>query len=376
MPGNPPVPALTPDKPSYTDGDPMRVAVTVSDADNTVEKIHGGPDALGRADDITIVRTDTARITAAYWAGTGEKLAVSGLTVSGPARYGAGQLVVEVVDAQGNTAKATADPGVQAKTTTMFGVDPSESNATDHAQDIAWFPGAKVGAAYGGTTCPQWADAYVTAMHAAGYRITFSAKSLTLSAFTANWDTMPAPRAGHGLDPFEYIPFHEANRPSGGPVLSTWLAFWTALVKARDAHKNRDRILLGPNFSWWPAAIAKNEGTPWQKFVLSGANFISWDQYWGGGMTGITTVDQFTALPWQSGQDYGLPVNIREFGVSGSQADATAAKVIADVAPVYRAKKFVHVSQFNFRSGVSGAWLLPTDRPLAFKAWQQVCASQ
>jgi hypothetical protein len=263
--------------------------------------------------------------------------------------------------------------------TTLFGVDPSESNTVDHAQDIAWFPGAKVGAAYGGTTCPPWTDAYVAAMHAAGYRITFSAKTLTTPAFVANWDAMPPPRPGHGLDEFEYIGEHECNRPSGGVPLATWLAFWGPLVKARDAHKNRARIKLGPNFSWFPAQIGKNgisnEAVPWRSFMQPGADFISWDQYWGN--IGIyTDLDKFTALPWQSGQDYGLPVNIREFGVSGSQTDATAAKVIAEVAPVYRAKKFAHVSYFNFRSGVSGAWLTKTGRPLALAAWQRVCAGQ
>lgn len=375
MTGSAPNVTLNPDQPSYTDGDPMTIVVVADDPDTGSEIIHGA-DSLGRVVDETIARTDSATVVSAKWSGSGELLRVAGLTVTGPARAGAGLVTVVVRDGQGNQTTAQADPGVRAKSTTLFGVDPSESNATDHAQDIAWFPGAKVGAAYGGTTCPSWTDPYVAAMHAAGYRVTFSAKSLTLGPFTANWDTMPAPRAGRGLDPFEYIPFHEANRPTGGPVLAPWVAFWAALVKARDAHKNAARILLGPNFSWWPAQIAKNEGTAWQKFVLPGANFISFDQYWGGGMGVYSDLDKFTALPWQSGQDYGLPVNIREFGVSGSQTDATAAKVIAEVAPVYKAKKFTHVSQFNFRSGVSGAWLLPTARPLAFKAWQQVCASQ
>lgn len=282
-----------------------------------------------------------------------------------------------VVLPDGATATASKTVAVAAPPpSTLFGVDPSESNAADHAQDIAWFPGALVGAAYGATTCPPWTDPYTAAMHAAGYRITFSAKTLTLPAYLTNWDAMPPARPGHGLDPFEYIPFHECNRPSGGPVLSTWLSFWTSLVAARNAHHNAARILLGPNFSWWPAAIAHNEGTPWASFVRPGANFISWDQYWGSGMGVIDTPAEFVALPWQSGQDKGLPVNIREFGVSGSQSDAVAAQVIRDVVPVYRAKGFTHVAQFNYRAGVSGAWLTPTGRPLAFKAWQDVCAGQ
>jgi hypothetical protein len=268
---------------------------------------------------------------------------------------------------------------------TLFGVDPSRSTTTDFAQDIAWFTGAKVGAAYGqvGEGCLPWSSPWVAPMVKAGYRVTFSAKDYTsavVASFVANWDTMPAPRLGLGLDPHEYYLFHEANRPSGGPVLSTWKPTMAALVAHAADHKNRDRILLGVNFSWWPAAIGKdgvpNEGTPWWSFMVPGLKVVSWDQYWGGGMTGVTNVDQFTALPWQSGQDHGLPVNIREFGVSGSQTDATAAKVIAEVAPVYRAKKFAHVAYFNFRSGVSGAWLTKTGRPLALAAWQRVCAGQ
>jgi hypothetical protein len=108
--GNPPRVTLTPDQPSYTDGDPIRVAVSVSDADTTSETIHGA-DSLGRVVEETIGRTDTAVITAATWAGSGEPLHIDGLTLTGTARYGAGPVNVVVRDGQGNetTASLTVD---------------------------------------------------------------------------------------------------------------------------------------------------------------------------------------------------------------------------------------------------------------------------
>ena len=277
----------------------------------------------------------------------------------------------------------TLDPA-PAKATCRFGVDPSRSTTADFAADIADFPGALVGAAYGGAGegCLPWTSPWVAPMVKAGYRVQFSAKDYTnIASFVANWDAMPAPRPGMGIDEFDYIPFHECNRPTGGPNLTTWKASFAALIKARDAHKNAARIKLGPNFSWWPAEIAHNEGIPWESFIGPGIDFVSWDQYWGGGMGVYADLDKFTELPdvsrvGLSKTDTPLPVWIREFGVSDSQSDATAAKVIADIAPVYVAKGFQSVSYFQYRSGVSGAWLTKTNRPLAFAAWQRVCAGQ
>jgi hypothetical protein len=90
-------------------------------------------------------------------------------------------------------------------------------------------------------------------------------------------------------------------------------------------------------------------------------------------------LDKFTALPAASAtylDGPALPVLIREFGVTGSQTDATAAQIIRDIVPVYRAKGFESVSYFNYRAGVSGAWITETGRPLAFAAWKGVCAAQ
>lgn len=286
------------------------------------------------------------------------------------------------------TATKTITVGPSAPST-MFGVDPSRSGVSsgpgsDFANDIAWFPGARVGATYSqaGEGMLGWTSPWVAPMVAAGYRISFSAKDYTnISALKAQWDAMPSPRPGMGIDPYEYILFHECNRPSGGPILATWRTAFAAAVVARNAHPNAARIKLGPNFTWWPAAVAgaNPEGIPWRSFIGTGnlrPDFLSWDQYWAAGMGTIDTADEFTALPWQSGQEFGLPVSIREFGVSGSFSDAAAATVIPAVVASYRNRKFAHVSQFNYRAGVSGAWLTPDGRPLAFNAWKLVCANQ
>lgn len=286
----------------------------------------------------------------------------------------------------GRTVAASRAVTVTDPTRTAFGVDPSRSTAADFAQDIAWFAGAKVGATYGGAGegWLPWSSPWVAPMLNAGYRITFSAKdyasaSACVASAKAVWDTMPAPRPGHGDDAHDFIVFHEANRPAGGPVLATWKATFAALVAARKNHKNAARIKLGPNFSWWPAQIAHNEAIPWQSFMVPDVDFASFDQYWGSGMGVYADLDKFTALPASAMTGFTpnpIPVFIREFGVSDSQTDATAAQVIHDIAPVYAAKGFRDVSQFNYRAGVSGSWLTPTGRPLAWAAWRQVCANQ
>lgn len=272
---------------------------------------------------------------------------------------------------------------------TMFGVDPSRSGpnslpGSDFANDIAWFPGALVGATYGhvGEGCLPWSSPWVAPMADAGYQVTFSAKDYTsavVASFKANWDNMPPPRPGKGRDPHKYILFHEANRPAGGPVLATWRSTMGMLLAAAAVHKNADRIEIGINLSWWPAQIADNEAIPWQDLMMAGIKFVSWDQYWGNGMGIYAGLDKFTALPAASAtylDGPALPVLIREFGVTGSQTDATAAQIIRDIVPVYRAKGFESVSYFNYRAGVSGAWITETGRPLAFAAWKGVCAAQ
>lgn len=261
----------------------------------------------------------------------------------------------------------------------LYGVDPSESTNTDHQQDIAWFAGSRIGAVYGsaGEGVPGWSTPYVSSMLAAGYQLTFSAKDTAVAGFQAHWAGMPA-----GDDPVYYTIRHECNKPTGGPTASSWRASFTALHQARllQPAAIQDRIKLGAVFSWWPAQIGHNEGTPWADFItgLEGLDWIGWDQYYAAGIGQYSDPTLFTQLPYDSGVQFGVPVIIREFGVAGSQTDQTAANFINAVKPVYDSRSDVirGVSYFQYTAGVSSARLTPTGRPLAFAAWQGVCSGQ
>jgi hypothetical protein len=139
--GSPPRVTLTPDKTSYTDGDPIRVAVTVSDPDTGVDVIHGA-DSLGRVVDETIARADTAKVTAAVWTTSGDAAAVAGMIVTGTARVGSGALRVDVQDAQGNVTTATCNVAVTAPAPTML------IGSDRPGVQVAMYPGMRYFRAY------------------------------------------------------------------------------------------------------------------------------------------------------------------------------------------------------------------------------------
>jgi hypothetical protein len=260
---------------------------------------------------------------------------------------------------------------------TLIGVDPSESNLADHQQDIGWFPGARIGAAYGsaGEGVPGWNTPYVKAMTDAGYQITFSAKDTAVAGFQAHWAAMPP-----GDWPAWYTIIHECNRVTGGPTAASWRAAFTALHNARQALAPalRARVKLGAVFNWFPAQIGHNEGTPWRNFItnLPGLDWIGWDQYLVNGLGAYADPTKFTDLPVTSGVEFGVPVHVREFGVGGSQSDAVGATFVKAVVPIYRARGIASVAYFQYVNGVSNARITPTGRPLTFAAWKAACAQQ
>jgi hypothetical protein len=83
-----PVVTLTPDRASYSPGDPIVVAVSAVDADNSSERlVLSGTDSQGNAVTVAlnIDRRDTFTITSAVWERTGVALAIdqAGMRVSG-----------------------------------------------------------------------------------------------------------------------------------------------------------------------------------------------------------------------------------------------------------------------------------------------------
>lgn len=377
MTGSAPNVTLNPQSIECNVGDTITVVATVTDADTRTEVVHG-TNELGVPVVVSSAAVDTAAISAARWSTSGELARVQGLTVTGVATYGAGNLEITVRDAEGNETIAACKVTVRSATASrmLVGVDPSQSTDADYLQDLKWFPGAKIGASYAGPGggWPTWTSHWVSPMVKAGMQVTFSAKDFDLAGAIANWDAMP-PDDGRV---FWYCPWTECNRPTAKspPPLATYRTFTGQLLSARDKHRNAARIKIAPVFNWSPAAVGKDEGTPWPEWVVNGVDGIAWDQYLANGLDTLATPAQFIALPVASGKQFKLPVFIREFGCAASQSDAAAAKFIDAVVPAYKAAGLLSVSYFNYVSGVSGARITPTNRPLAFAAWNRALAGQ
>jgi len=266
-------------------------------------------------------------------------------------------------------------PGVVPPGPVTFGLDASQTTSTEFSQDLTWFPGATTGSLYGsaGNGLPSWGGVFASAYVSAGYTITWSAKDFDINAFTANWDQMPNNNQVH-----YYTCQHECNKPTSQspPDLTTYRNFYiNTLIPARNAHVNAARIKIGPVFSWFPAAINHNEGTPWQSWVVPGIDYIGWDQYYAVGVA--NDPEAFVSLPISSGVTNGVPVLIREFGVSGSFTDSQANDFLTAVVPVYKEQaNLLSVAYFNASNGTSGARLTPSGRPLSFANWENVVANQ
>lgn len=164
---------------------------------------------------------------------------------------------------------------------TLFGYT-TLSNSTTIASHNQMFKGSAAARIYtevGHGVCP-WTEPTLADCVKNGRAAFVSAKDLSISAWTTHWDNMP-----DEVTLERCTPFHEINRPaaSGVPTWAAWSSFFKQFIAAARSHKNAARIQVGPIFSWYPAAIGKNEGITWQTvmdLVASlGGDFAGWDQY-------------------------------------------------------------------------------------------------
>jgi hypothetical protein len=224
--GSPPRVTLTPDKTSYTDGDPIRVAVTVSDPDTGVDVIHG-TDGLGLVIDQTTTRTDTATITQAGWKGSPNPLTIDGLTVAGVAQYGVTTLGVTVVDAQGNS--VPAEVTVDVRSPMLIGSDRVGGPPT------AAFPGMTFYRCYSG---PGEGIKALPAARGLLYHMSFK-DTPTAAALDAWFKALPTNLAV----PAWQLPFDvliEFGHECEGDRTATAQRAGVDLVKARAAAWNKD----------------------------------------------------------------------------------------------------------------------------------------
>jgi len=216
---------------------------------------------------------------------------------------------IKITDSAGVTGvftnPITIDAYSSPKPVTAFGVTPDYNNGetgfTDH---LALFPKSNSSRIYG-SDCAQWNTPHTNALSARGDRIWFSWKNYNLAPVIANWNALTKES--------DFTFFHEANRPSGGPVLADYMAFMDQLMKARSVHHNKDLIKIGPCFSEFPA-VNGNEGVKWQSFMRDDYDFIGWDFYHPQPNKLSPPADSL-ALPISSGKTYGKIVRIGEWGI-------------------------------------------------------------
>lgn len=230
---------------------------------------------------------------------------------------------VRVTDAAGMTGvftnPITVDAYIPPTPKTAFGLTPDYNNGqAGFDAHVKLFSKSASSRVYG-KDCAQFSSANVKTLLTRGDRLWFSWKNPNLAPVIANWNDLEAEA--------DYTFFHEANRPTGGPVLKDWLAFMATVFKAREAHHNKALIKLGPCFSWFPA-MHGNEGTQWISFMeVPGYkwDFIGWDGY-NPQNNKITPPADMLALPVASGKTYGLKVRIGEWGIQpGTYPEADAA---------------------------------------------------
>jgi hypothetical protein len=255
MTGNPPRVTLTPDKPSYLDGDPIRVAVTVSDPDTAVDTIHG-VDQLGRTVDETISHTDTATVTAA-WQGSDNPLHVDGLTVTGVATYGVNTMQVVVTDAQGNQTVATASIAVNSPVLIGSDRDPI---------DMAVYPGLGYTRVYS----PAARGIKSIATVPAGVVPHVSFKDTPTASLVNNWLA--------NLNRPVILEWH--HEPEGDITIAAYRAGVTLLLQLVRAHKNGHFVKVAQTFTRYAQVHGKtgpdNLAATW-KAMWCGADLIGFD---------------------------------------------------------------------------------------------------
>jgi len=351
--------ALDSTKP-YTPGATVVITATMSDIDDGTEVLTS-VDELGREDTITIQRHD-APTWVWSWKSHGATIStgINPLTVHAPAA--SDTIVCTVTDGQGHVVIAEALIAVQAPIS--VGVTPDTNGGTDAvAADLSTFKTNGCARVYSPGSLPQWTDKVAAALHAAGATLFFSAKTADLASYVSNWDNIPA-----DVDEAFYIFQHECNKPAAKtpPALAYVRAFYVQLLAARKAHKNAAKIKIGPCFSWYPAAVTNDEGTPWRQWIVDGIDFIGWDAYNVSG-TKLEDPTAFASLPIASGKEFGKPVIIGEFGVHVTSPDTNAAAWLPKVVAAYEVGGVTHLMYWN-----SGSYKLNA-RPAPLKAWQAAC---
>jgi hypothetical protein len=253
---------------------------------------------------------------------------------------------IKITDAAGVTGvftnPITVDPYSPPKPVTVFGTTPDYNNGeTGFTNHMELYPKSGVARVYG-SDCAQWDSAHVRALVTRGDRVWFSFKNFNLAPVIANWNAM--------IVEADYTPFHEYNRPSGGPVLADYTAFILKLFAARETHHNKALIKLGPIASWFPAVHDK-EAIKWEAIMGQDSmpwDFMGWDQY-NSAPNALDDPETFVSLPVSSGKKYGLPVQIGEWSVQPQQndtGDLKAAQWLKDVATAYRKYNVRYVAQW------------------------------
>lgn len=282
---------------------------------------------------------------------------------------------VKITDAAGMTGvftnPITVDPYLPPQPATVFGTTPDYNNGdTGFNTHLGLYPQSGVARVYG-ADCAQWDSAHVRALVARGDRLWFSFKNFNLAPVIANWNAMPPLRES------DYTPFHEYNRPVGGPVKLDYIAFILKLFAARDAHHNKAFIKLGPIASWFPAVHDK-EVIKWEEIMGIDTmpwDFMGWDQY-NSAPNALDDPEQFASLPVASGKKYNLPVQIGEWSVQpqlDDTGDVKAAKWLLDVGNVYRKYYVRYVAQWCSQASGNPNYHLE-NRPACFKAIKQLIA--
>lgn len=269
----------------------------------------------------------------------------------------------------GAVINVSGSPSIAAAPQTVFGVTPDTSNGmTSLTPDLTVFPHNRFARVYGATTCPQWTDATTKALAIPGTVLAFSAKYQSIAEYKTNMDNIPL----WATEVF-YTWFHERNRPLAKypPTLAQCQSMDAQLIALRNGHPNRAKIRIVPCFSWYPAAVGHNEGTPWAQFMVdpNGKPFafdgIAWDQY----CEDSTKPDDpatFVTLPVSSATKWQLPLSIWETGIGSGGGDTSAAAWLQNVAKEYVLNGVRYVAYWN-----SGSYKLNT-RPAPLAAWKSL----
>lgn len=250
---------------------------------------------------------------------------------------------------------------------TIFGTTPDYNNGElGFTHHMELYPVSGIARVYG-ADCAQWDSAHVRALQARGDRLWFSFKNFNLAPVIANWNAMTVEA--------DFSPFHEYNRPTDGPVLADYKTFILKLFAARENHKNRKLIKLGPIASWFPAVHAK-EAIPWEAIMGDPSmpwDFMGWDQY-NSASNALDDPEQFVSLPVASGKKYGLPVQIGEWSVQPQQndtGDVKAAKWVVDVGATYNKYHVRYVVQWCSQKTGNPNYHFE-NRPACFNALQSL----